>query len=159
MNKRAILKNSKTELSQAYVEIRSWYEHIMPTITPPPTLASVGGKIGSKIAPITKRLKINAFMDLAKEIQPYFRNDMTITVGVALANELIGRSINKDDLMVFFSTNRTSKNKVKVGRVVKEILESPACQRWIIEYEELLDDWSDAMSTESARFRAWKDNR
>jgi succinyl-CoA synthetase alpha subunit len=156
MNVEKVLKESKGDLIGTYDFIKSHgnfpkkgmeYKHRV----------MFAGIMGANISAVTKRTKIRAFLAYAEALAETEADVMTMTVGTRLAKELLGRSINKADLMLYFTTTRTAADKVDVKKVVENILNSQFTQTWVLQYEDLMRQWQYILNDEKDNFNEWKD--
>jgi len=106
------------------------------------SLQSVVGRLGALTGAATKRLKIRCFMSFSASILPKVvlqqPDTFTMTLGENLARNLIGRSINKKDLMSYYTTQRTAANKIDIEAAVEAVMDHHWTKIWQQEYEILL---------------------
>jgi len=106
------------------------------------SLQSLVGRLGALTGAATKRLKIRCFMSFSANILPKVvlqqPDTFTMTLGENLARNLIGRSINKKDLMSYYTTQRTAANKIDIEAAVEAVMDHHWTKIWQQEYEILL---------------------
>lgn len=151
-----ILKDAKEDLIYIYEQIKAKGDYPTKGMDYKNRVV-IAGVMGAQISAVTKRMKIAAFLAFAEGLKKTRADVMTMTVGNTLAKELLGRSINKTDLMRHFTTSRTASDKVDVRKVVDEIMATEYATTWMLKFDDLQTQWGRVLQEERANFNAWRE--